>query len=151
MRASVLFVLCLAALPVESKKEKVRAFPGIFKHIACDVCTESVRQLVNLVKWKQEKRPKLRLREDEINDLMEKSCDPRLLEGRWMRYLDISVDAKANKLAVVDSGIPAKLKKKTRSIADACSAVLLGDSDLTAFLYSVCRHPPIAARLVFTY
>ncbi|KAJ9448799.1 hypothetical protein DIPPA_12367 [Diplonema papillatum] len=128
--------LLLISLGGAEAKKKVTAFPGLTKHVGCTVCKEGVRNIELLVKHLAESAPTGRLTEDAIQQTLDKSCDPRRPEGRWLRHMDIVADVNADTVTVVDSSFPAKLKRKTRSLADACTAFLLGDSDLSGMLYS---------------
>ena len=126
------------AVGVDGKKKKAAAFPGIVTQIGCAVCKEGVTHWDALIKYKREQKAPVKLKEDEIQELLEGSCDARRNEGRWLRYFDIVAAEDKTHLDLHDVGYPSKINKKVRSMEEACHMYLLGDSDISAFLYVVC-------------
>eukprot|EP01062_Namystynia_karyoxenos_P032525 TRINITY_DN23991_c0_g1_i1.p2 TRINITY_DN23991_c0_g1~~TRINITY_DN23991_c0_g1_i1.p2 ORF type:complete len:327 (+),score=143.82 TRINITY_DN23991_c0_g1_i1:73-981(+) len=170
----LLGALALLALAGSScaKKKKPFAFAGIRPQIACEACEEATKAIYATVKDLRREKPGQKMREERILEVMEHSCHPKRLEGRWMRYLDI--EHRDGRLRLVKKPTTGKLRKKHTSIQDACMAYVGGDADLSAMLYKdrkraamvkkVCvdggdsgdigpchkrfRRPPLSAKLV---
>ena len=90
------------------------------KHITCEVCEESVKELYRLA---NNLRQDYKLGEEEFFDLIENLCDHTMVSGRWSSMYDIVLTEPDHRLILKNQDWYGYCRRECRTISKTCKYI----------------------------
>lgn len=129
------------------KKKTYSADKNDFPYIACDVCRRSVDELTTKIADLRAKAPYQKLEELEINEALDKHCDPENEDyGMWIRKLDIITKERSGTsyVELTKPGGVSKCQTECKTISASCAALHedeIDRDDLAVMLFKNKKTP----------
>ena len=122
----LLIVVCSLLCIVWGKPHSGVVVKEDLPHVACDVCERTVEEIWKAVDIARSTKPKGKLDELEIIEIIEGISNPGTEAGEWMRRIDIFQTTVKDKefLSLIEPGGTAKCLNECNTIAKSCQDLL---------------------------
>mmetsp|Transcript_73995 Transcript_73995/g.145227 ORF Transcript_73995/g.145227 Transcript_73995/m.145227 type:complete len:245 (+) Transcript_73995:29-763(+) len=122
----LLIVVCSLLCIVWGKPHSGLVVKEDLPHVACDVCERTVEEIWKAVDIARSTKPKGKLDELEIIEIIEGISNPGTEAGEWMRRIDIFQTTVKDKefLSLIEPGGTAKCLNECSTIAKSCQDLL---------------------------
>lgn len=108
------------------KKPKPLPMTNDVPFIVCDVCQKAAKTLFKNIRQKRKETVPLKMSEEDILNVVEKTCDPEHDHGNWITKLDVAEEK--DKLKIVEHPKQGRCLEECKTIQYACESAI-GDID----------------------
>eukprot|EP00743_Colponemidia_sp_Colp-15_P000444 GILK01000505.1.p1 GENE.GILK01000505.1~~GILK01000505.1.p1 ORF type:complete len:259 (-),score=50.96 GILK01000505.1:145-882(-) len=120
--SAVILLLSASVIEAKSKSSSNAIQKKDLPYIRCQACQLGVENAFERVDNLASTKSGVKLTENDIDELVEKTCTPLNENGRWIRHYDIVEESGHLKLVQQDG--PGKCETECRTIAAACEDAL---------------------------